>query len=100
MGYCIFKMLSSLINTICGMVNDLTNHLGKVQDSSSKIGVVREVLKDPIACDPRARKYDEKESQQIRRMLETAVIVQEMYREVEGCLYAIEKLRAVVFSGT
>eukprot|EP00602_Paraphysomonas_sp_CaronLab_P000510 CAMPEP_0185020030 /NCGR_PEP_ID=MMETSP1103-20130426/2616_1 /TAXON_ID=36769 /ORGANISM="Paraphysomonas bandaiensis, Strain Caron Lab Isolate" /LENGTH=862 /DNA_ID=CAMNT_0027550669 /DNA_START=103 /DNA_END=2691 /DNA_ORIENTATION=- len=100
MGYCIFKMLSSLINTICGMVNDLTNHLGKVQDSSSKIGVVREVLKDPIACDPRARKYVEKESQQILRMLETAVIVQEMYREVEGCLYAIEKLRAVVFSGS
>jgi hypothetical protein len=61
-------------------------------DAEQKLEIICAVLNDPN-CDQRYRRLIEKESTQVVRILETSLIVRELYREFEGSLLAVRQLR-------
>jgi hypothetical protein len=83
----------------CDLIDQLSVHLNRISDCESKIAAVRSVLVDPHGADQRSRKMIENENQQVLRILETGVLIRELFSEIEGGLLAIEHLTGMLYSG-
>lgn len=80
----------------CDLIDQLSSHLNKIADCESKITAVRSVLVDPQGVDQRSRKIIDSENQQVLRILETGVLIRELFCEIEGGLLAIEHLSGML----
>ena len=83
-------------NCVCDLLEQLTGHLDRISDCGDKIIMVRTVLNQPQNTDPRLRKMLDSENQQTLRILETGVLLRELFCEVEGGLLAMDQLRNIV----
>jgi hypothetical protein len=91
------KSLVSILDIVVGLESQVSGHLydgGKIVDAAKKVHCMRLMLSsgDANSMDSRARRIIEKESQQVVRILECAVVVEELVREVRSALRAVEYL--------
>jgi hypothetical protein len=95
MGNILLKFFIGLFESVSERVTELANHMKSFADAEQKLEIICAVLNDPN-CDQRYRRLIEKESTQVVRILETSLIVRELYREFEGSLLAVRQLRLVL----
>jgi hypothetical protein len=95
MGNVILKLFIGLFEAVSERVSELATHMKSLSDAPQKLEIISAVLNEPN-CDPRYRRLIDSESAQVVRILETSLIVREMYREFEGCLFAVRQLRMVL----
>jgi hypothetical protein len=95
MGSVILKLFIGLFESVSERVSELAAHMKSLSDAAQKLEIISAVLNEPN-CDPRYRRLIDNESAQVVRILETSLIVREMYRELEGCLFAVRQLRLVL----
>jgi hypothetical protein len=95
MGNILLKLFIGLFESVSERVTELANHMKSFSDAEQKLEIICAVLNDPN-CDQRYRRLIEKESMQVVRILETSLIVRELYREFEGSLLAVRQLRIVL----
>ena len=97
----------SVLKIIESLWKELSGHMQKVTDCAAKLQAVKdqlaissaisndnEITKEELKAEQRRRRLLEKDGPQVKRMLETAVVVQEMLAEVKGALHATRCLRS------
>lgn len=94
-GNILLKLFIGLFESVSERITELSNHIKSLPDATQKLEIIYTVLNDPN-CDPRYRRIIDSESAQVVRILETGLIVRELYREFEGSLLAVRQLRLVL----
>eukprot|EP01041_Mallomonas_annulata_P012005 gene12005-25155_t len=99
----------SVFKTVELLWKEVVTHLERVPDSALKMSAAKSLLVSSASegggggtthhgveaspVDQKKRKLLDKEGLQVRRMLETAVIVRELLAEIRGSLHAVQLLR-------
>jgi hypothetical protein len=89
----VFCMLSKFFDFVHNLEAELHCHKTNIPEVDVKFKMIREVLAAPTTCDPQTRKIIDKENQQVVRILESCIIIEELIHEMEGSILALQQLQ-------